>query len=233
MQEYGGGRCEDIIGWHAASRALDGIIIPPLSAKLLVQLAISWTQAWEGRGDQEDLLILSFWPGSILPLWRHCNTPIDLIQDHAGQSVTDLCRCQGSKMNQEGDSNTFEDAGCFAFEKWKSGLVGGSLRRAGIVKDELPPHWVPELCKYPPIFLLTLNFWPRCNFGQVYWAKGRLAAGDMQVHCLLNGSHSCILLEQHICKILKWLLYQSIQVCLGHCVQHQFGRVSKLELGER
>ena len=49
--------------------------------------------------------------------------------------------------------------------------------------------------------------------------------GDMQVHCLLNGSHSCISLEQHICKILKWLLYQSIQACLGHCVQHQFGRV--------
>ena len=33
---------------------------------------------------------------------------------------------------------------------------------------------MPELCKYPPIFLLTPDFYSGRNFGQVYWGKGRL-----------------------------------------------------------
>ena len=70
---------------------------------------------------------------------------------------------------------TFEDACCFALKpwQWNGQSVGWSEGVLLQHKDE-PPHSVPELCKYPPIFLLTPDFYSGCNFGQVYWRNGRL-----------------------------------------------------------
>ena len=69
---------------------------------------------------------------------------------------------------------TFEDACCFGLkagsEMGKVWAGWRELGREGVLlqhKDE-PPHSVPELCKYPPIFLLTPDFYSGRNFGQVY-----------------------------------------------------------------